>query len=245
LSSGETDAPYERPAARGHVVRARVEDALAPATTLRLIVISENRLYREGLAHLLGAQPALDVVGAAGSAAELMLHDADVALVDVARPPGLRSVAELRRLRVDLPVIVVSVPELETIVVQCAEIGVAGYVTTSGSADELVAAARGVARGEVVCPPGVAAVLARRVAALASQRREPAGDARLTLREREILRLIDDGLSNKEIAQRLSLQTKTVKNHVSNILAKLGVSNRAAAAAALRGSEDPSARSWR
>jgi two-component system nitrate/nitrite response regulator NarL len=83
------------------------------------------------------------------------------------------------------------------------------------------------------------------VAALASQRREPAGDARLTLREREILRLIDDGLSNKEIAQRLSLQTKTVKNHVSNILAKLGVANRAAAAAALRGSEDPSSRGWR
>jgi two-component system nitrate/nitrite response regulator NarL len=245
LSTGGKDAPYERPAARGHVLRARVEDALAPATALRLIVISENRLYREGLAHLLGAQPSLDVVGSADSAAELMLHDADVALVDVARPPGLRSVAELRRLRVDLPVIVVSVPELEGIVVQCAEIGVAGYVTTSGSADELVAAARGVARGEVICPPGVAAVLARRVAALASQRREPVGDARLTLREREILRLIDDGLSNKEIAQRLSLQTKTVKNHVSNILAKLGVSNRAAAAAALRGSEDPSARSWR
>ena len=121
----------ERPA-RGHVVRARVEDALAPAVALRLIVISENRLYREGLAHLLGAQPSLDVVGSAGAAAELMLHDADVALVDVARPPGLRSVAELRRLRVDLPVIVVSVPELEGIVVQCAEIGVAGYVTTSG-----------------------------------------------------------------------------------------------------------------
>ena len=211
-------------------MRARVEDALAPAVALRLIIISENRLYREGLAHLLGAQPALDVVGTAGAAA---------------RPPGLRSVAELRRLRVDLPVIVVSVPELEGIVVQCAEIGVSGYVTTSGSADELVAAARGVARGEVVCPAGVAAVLARRVAALANQRREPAGDARLTLREREILRLIDDGLSNKEIAQRLSLQTKTVKNHVSNILAKLGVANRAAAAAALRGSEDPSGRGWR
>jgi DNA-binding NarL/FixJ family response regulator len=227
------------------VVRARVEDALAPAVALRLIIISENRLYREGLAHLLGAQPSLDVVGTAGAAAELMLHDADIALVDVARPPGLRSVAELRRLRVDLPVIVVSVPELEGIVVQCAEIGVSGYVTTSGSADELVAAARGVARGEVVCPAGVAAVLARRVAALANQRREPAGDARLTLREREILRLIDDGLSNKEIAQRLSLQTKTVKNHVSNILAKLGVANRAAAAAALRGSEDPSGRGWR
>jgi two-component system, NarL family, nitrate/nitrite response regulator NarL len=245
LIDGGTDAPYERTAARGHVVRARVEDALAPAISLRLIVISENRLYREGLAHLLGAQPSLDVVGAAASAAELMLHDADVALVDVARPPGLRSVAELRRLRMDLPVIVVSVPELEGIVVQCAEVGVAGYVTTSGSTDELVAAARGVARGEVVCPPGVAAVLARRVAALASQRREPAGDARLTLREREILRLIDDGLSNKEIAQRLSLQTKTVKNHVSNILAKLGVANRAAAAAALRGSEDPPHRPWR
>ena len=177
MIDGGTDAPYERAAARGHVVRARVEDALAPAVALRLIVISENRLYREGLAHLLGAQPSLDVVGAAASAAELMLHDADVALVDVARPPGLRSVAELRRLRVDLPVIVVSVPELEGIVVQCAEVGVAGYVTTSGSTDELVAAARGVARGEVVCPPGVAAVLARRVAALANQRREPAGDA--------------------------------------------------------------------
>ena len=173
LIGGGSDAPYERPATRGHVVRARVEDALAPAVALRLIVISENRLYREGLAHLLGAQPALDVVGTAGAAAELMLHDADVALVDVARPPGLRSVAELRRLRVDLPVIVVSVPELEGIVVQCAEIGVAGYVTTSGRPTSwwrrpaAWPAARSCAR------PGVAAVLARRVAALANQRREP------------------------------------------------------------------------
>src|SRR3954453_12092143 len=236
-----SEAPLERAPARGHVVRARVEDALAPATALRLIVISENRLYREGLAHLLGAQASLDVVGTAGAAAELMLHDADVALVDVARPPGLRSVAELRRLRADLPVIVVSVPEREGIVVQCAEMGGAGYVTTSGSTDELVAAARGVSRGEVVCPPGVAAVLARRVAALASQRREPAGDARLTLREREILRLIDDGLSNNDIPQRLSLTTKTGKNPVSNILAPLGVANRAPAPAASSGSEDPSA----
>jgi two-component system, NarL family, nitrate/nitrite response regulator NarL len=240
-----TDAPYERPDPRAHVVHAQFEDVLARANCLRLIVISENRLYREGLAHLLAAQPALDVVGTAGSAAELMLHDADVALVDVARPPGLRSVAELRRLRGDLPIVVVSVPELESLVVECAEAGVAGYVTTAGSAEELVLAARGVARGEVVCPPGVAAVLARRVAALASQRREPAASARLTLREREILRLIDERLSNKEIAQRLSLQVKTVKNHVSNILAKLGVANRAAAAAALHASDEGASRSWR
>ena len=245
MSDGGTEAPYERRAARGHTVRARVEAALAPALALRLMVISENRLFREGLAHLLGAQPALEVVGTAASAAELMLHDADVAFVDVARPAGLHSVFEFRRLRMDLPVIVVSVPEVETIVVQCAEAGVAGYVTTAGSSEELVAAARGVARGEVVCPPGVAAVLARRVAALANRRREPAGDARLTLREREVLRLIDDGLSNKEIAQRLSLQPKTVKNHVSNILAKLGVANRAAAAATLRGTEDTLRRPWR
>ena len=67
MIDGGTDAPYERPVARGHVVRARVEDALAPAITLRLIVVSENRLYREGLAHLLGAQPSLDVVGTAGA----------------------------------------------------------------------------------------------------------------------------------------------------------------------------------
>jgi DNA-binding NarL/FixJ family response regulator len=245
LSEGGTEAPYERQVARGHVVRARVEAALAPALALRLIVISENRLLREGLAHLLGAEPALDVVGTAASAAELMLHDADVALVDVARPAGLHSVSELRRLRTDLPVIVVSVPELEAIVVHCAEAGVAGYVTTAGSSEELVAAARGVARGELVCPPGVAAVLARRVAALANRRREPAGDARLTVREREVLRLIDDGLSNKEIAGRLALQPKTVKNHVSNILAKLGVANRAAAAATLRGTDDPVRRPWR
>ena len=173
-----------------------------------------------------------------------MLHDADVALVDVARPPGSqrRRIAALAgRSAGDRG----ERSELEGIVVQCAEIGVAGYVTTSGSADELVAAARGVAarRGRVPARRGGGPGPSR--GGLANQRREPAGDARLTLREREILRLIDDGLSNKEIAQRLSLQTKTVKNHVSNILAKLGVANRAAAAAALRGSEDPSGRGWR
>ncbi|HEX7241600.1 MAG TPA: response regulator transcription factor, partial [Longimicrobiaceae bacterium] len=123
--------------------------------------------------------------------------------------------------------------ETEDVVLACAEAGVSGYVSRGASLDDLVGALRSVARGELVCSPHIAGSLFRRVAAL-SERREASPAAVLTPREREILGLIDQGLSNKEISRRLRIELSTVKNHVHNLLEKLQVSRRGAAAACLR-----------
>src|SRR5439155_827652 len=103
------------------------------------------------------------------------------------------------------------------------------------SIDDLVTVIESVARGEAICSPRVAAGLLRRVAALAAGHGGDLPRAQLTNREREIVRLIDNGLSNKEIARALGIEVATVKNHVHNILEKLQVHRRGEAAARVRG----------
>jgi DNA-binding NarL/FixJ family response regulator len=118
--------------------------------------------------------------------------------------------------------------------VACAAAGVSGYVLHDEPHEELMKAVLAVARGEIWCPPRVAAVLMRRMGPHGSTPDMPLGTARLTVREREILALIDGGLSNKEIARKLSIEVRTVKNHVHNLLEKLRVHRRGEAVALLR-----------
>jgi DNA-binding NarL/FixJ family response regulator len=113
-----------------------------------------------------------------------------------------------------------------------AEAGVSGYVARDASFEDLVETVRAVARGELRCSPRLAATLLRRVTALAGD--APHSATRLTQREREISSLLEAGLSNKEIAGRLYIELPTVKNHVHNILRKVGASRRGEAAALLR-----------
>jgi DNA-binding NarL/FixJ family response regulator len=113
-----------------------------------------------------------------------------------------------------------------------AEAGIAGYVTRTASSADLVTAIESADRGEAVCSPRAAAALLDHVANLAADAAEP--DGALTARELEILALIDEGLSNKEIAGRLFISVPTVKSHVHNILRKLGASRRGQAAARVR-----------
>ena len=135
-------------------------------------------------------------------------------------------------------VVAFAVPETEDDIIACAEAGVAACVTREASIDELVATIERVGSGESLCSPQVAAVLLRRVATLAAARSdEPA--ATLTSREREILDLIAEGLSNKQIGQVLCIQVPTVKNHVHNLLEKLEVHSRHEAAALLRTDQSP------
>ena len=125
-------------------------------------------------------------------------------------------------------------PESEQDVVACAEAGVAGYVTRDASIDDLVATIDSVVRGEALLSPTVGATLLRGVAAPAVGDRHDIGE-RLTAREWEVLDLVGEGLSNKQIAKRLEIETPTVKNHVHNILEKLDAHSRTEAAARARG----------
>jgi DNA-binding NarL/FixJ family response regulator len=131
-------------------------------------------------------------------------------------------------------VVVLGVRDTEAEVVACAEAGSAGYLLRSDSLASLCTLIRAVARGETICSPKTTAVLLRRVAAMAAERRSQTSLALLTAREAEILELVEQGLANREIAQRLSIQVRTVKNHVHSILGKLGVERRGQAAAKAR-----------
>jgi DNA-binding NarL/FixJ family response regulator len=110
----------------------------------------------------------------------------------------------------------------------------AGYVSREGSLHDLVAAIDSAARGEMLCTPRVAATLLRRVSSLAAERPPAQPFARLTNRQLEIVRLIEQGLTNKEIARRLCIELPTVKNHLHNIFEKLDVHRRGELASVVR-----------
>jgi two-component system nitrate/nitrite response regulator NarL len=203
---------------------------------IRLVIAAEIRLYREGIAQVLAKEPDVSVVGAAAEAGEALQTvlgcSPDVALLDLGAERGLAAVRALRREAPGVRLVTLGVDDGDDDVLAWAEAGVSGYVPRDASFEDLVETVRAVARGELRCSPRLAATLLRRVTALAGD--VPSSPARLTQREREISSLLDAGLSNKEIASRLYIELPTVKNHVHNILRKVGASRRGEAAALLR-----------
>jgi len=119
----------------------------------------------------------------------------------------------------------------ESEIVACAEAGVSGYHLRAESLDDLLTLMTRVADGESLCSPKVSAILLRRLSTLASQRQPEVKELVLTAREIQILRLLESGLSNQELADHLYIALPTVKNHVHSVLRKLGVSTRGEAAA--------------
>jgi two-component system, NarL family, nitrate/nitrite response regulator NarL len=204
---------------------------------MRLFVISDIRLYREGLCEVLARREGIELVGSepdVGHATATLIRldlAPDVALIDVADTEGLDALRRFAEALPDLSIVAITVPNRPGDVIACAEAGAAGFVTRDASVDELVEALEAIGRGEVRCSPRMTAALLRRVSSLARERTEV---STLTQREREILGLIDAGLSNKVIAEQLSIEVPTVKNHVHRIIEKLGVTNRGQAAARMR-----------
>jgi two-component system, NarL family, nitrate/nitrite response regulator NarL len=213
-------------------------DAHVPAARYRVVLLSDVRLYREGLVHALASTSQLEMVGSAP------VNDSSLTLLESARPDivlleaiAARSSGIVQAILAIVPkskVIAFAVGDEEQDAILCAESGAAGYVSREASIDDLVSTIVRVAQGEFPCSPRVAALLARHISLLAAQRDPDRVMAALTSRERGVLRLIDDGLSNKEIAQRLGIGVSTVKNHVHNILDKTSASRRAQAAARVR-----------
>jgi DNA-binding NarL/FixJ family response regulator len=204
----------------------------------RVVIVADIRLYREGLAAMLNREPGLVVVATATDA-QAAVRTAretrpDVALVDLGMADGTAVLRRLADGAPDTAVVALTVPETERVVIDCAEAGVAGYVTRAGSLNDVVAAVTSAARGEAHCSPRMARMLLRRLRTLDREPAVTGADTFLTTRELEIVDLIDEGLSNKEIAQRLTIEVPTVKNHVHHILEKLQVQRRSQAAAQVR-----------
>ncbi len=203
-----------------------------------VLIVGDNRLYREGLARVLNENPRTHVVGMAQSRSEALAAAAamrpEVVLLDMVMADALATARHLIEAAPGLKVVALGVAEIESEVVACAEAGIASYVTRDGTLDDLMQAMDSAVRGELRCSPQVAGSLLRRVSSLASERPEQPDLCALTNREIRILGIIEQGLSNKEIARALAIEVATVKNHVHHILEKLHVSRRGEAAALFR-----------
>ncbi|HEU6446658.1 MAG TPA: response regulator transcription factor [Gaiellaceae bacterium] len=214
------------------IVAAAHESAGRPTAT-DVFVVGRVRVHRESIAAALADVASVRVVGEAATlddaVAELSGRERPaVALLDCPRLGDLVVAAPLSSAP-EAKLVCVGVPEDEG--VEWIEAGASGFVPPEGSLEDVIVALERVADDELAAPPRVAAHLATRVRHLAAGSARPSREERLTARETEVLDLLEEGLSNKQIARRLSIQEQTAKNHVHSVLRKLGVSRRAEAAA--------------
>jgi two-component system nitrate/nitrite response regulator NarL len=205
---------------------------------ISMLLVDDTALTREALASQLRREDWISEVHSAADARSTICIALDtqpaVVLVSLASVNGLQTLCAIRRALPDARVIAIAVSEDCDESLACARTGVAGIVLRGGALCELKTTVAGVVRGETVCPPSVVGVLVRHVSDAAASECGPVDDSRLTCREREVLVLIELGLTNKEIARRLGIEERTVKNHVHSVLEKLRVHHRGEAAAKLR-----------
>ncbi|HEX8392041.1 MAG TPA: response regulator transcription factor, partial [Longimicrobium sp.] len=184
-----------------------------PQPRFGVVVVAEVCLYREGLAQSLSHRAEVHVLGTASSHGDALALVSrarpDVVLLDMAMPGAVEIARGAHQALAQIKVVALAIRETEEIVLACAAAGLEGYVSCGASLDDLVHTLQAVGRGELVCPPWITASLFRQVAAL-SAARDGAGHGTLTPRERQIVELIDEGLSNKEISRRLGIGLSTV-----------------------------------
>jgi two-component system nitrate/nitrite response regulator NarL len=210
----------------------------ASTERIRVLIVADIRLYREGLVDVLRRSELLEVVAAVSRPREAIgVLDGDTApvvLLGLTLADRARAISAIAQAHRQARLVVLAVEERAEDVVPLAEMGIAGYVSRDASVPDLIRTILSVSRGEMPCSPLVAAGLARRLSALAAYTRPLTSELGLTAREREVLGLIEEGLSNKEIATRLCIELPTVKNHVHNVLEKLHVRRRTEAVAMVR-----------
>jgi DNA-binding NarL/FixJ family response regulator len=201
----------------------------AGAMTIRILIADDHSVVREGLKLLLPLDPELEIVGEAadGAIAVRMARELlpDVVLMDLIMPVmgGVEAIETIKRDLPDTEVIALTSILEDASVVGAVRAGAIGYLLKDTDAAELRRAIKAAARGQVQLSPQAAARLMREV-------RAPGEPQELTEREKDVLRLIARGKANKEIAAALVIQENTVKTHVRNVLAKLGVTSRTQAA---------------
>ncbi|MEA2717576.1 MAG: hypothetical protein QOI99_1893 [Actinomycetota bacterium] len=209
---------------------------------IRVLVVDDHPIVRQGLRSYLSSRPGIDVVGDAGdgeAAIDLVTElRPDVVLMDLAMPGmgGLAAIRAVTELGLGTRILVLTSFSSQDQVIPAIQAGAAGYLLKDAAPEEVDRAVRAVHQGEGRLDPSVAALVMAQVARDGPQADRGSdgtgGDGvdRLTPRETEVLRLLGEGLSNRALAERLFVSEKTVKTHVSSILAKLGLSDRTQAA---------------
>ncbi len=193
-------------------------------TKIRVLVVDDHAIVREGVCALLARRKDIEVVGQASDGKQAVAQAAallpDVVLMDISMPAmnGLEATQEIRKSLPGIRVLVLSQYESKEYVVPLLRAGAAGYIAKRARANELADAIRAVYLEGAFLPPNIARAVVDGVMASNT----PANHSILTERELQVVRLVADGLSSREIAERLCLSVKTVDTHRSNILEKLG-----------------------
>jgi DNA-binding NarL/FixJ family response regulator len=195
----------------------------------RILVADDHALVRDGLKHVIDAEPDLEVVAEAADGAEALeralVDDIDLAILDISMPrmTGLQAARELSRRRPQLRLLILSMYENEQFLFEALKVGASGYVLKSGADDDIVEACRAAMRGHSFLYPSAVNTLVRDFL----DRSDKAADYDpLTPRELEVLKLIAEGKTTKEIAELLVLSVKTVERHRADILHRLGMRDR-------------------
>jgi two-component system nitrate/nitrite response regulator NarL len=234
--STHPNGPDKRDIARD--VSAETADLAAPLVSITTVVIlSDVRFLQEALAEILGREAGLAVIGTAATLLEAQTSwsdiDPNMVLLDTTLPDALAAVAVIRELLPKARVVALAMTETEENVIVWGEAGVASYIPRTATLADVIAAIGNTMRGEQACPAHIAAHLLHQLAQ-PSHRSLGAGPPVLTAREVEIIQLLAKGLSNKDIARRLSISVATTKSHVHNLLTKLELPRRGHAASWLR-----------
>lgn len=194
---------------------------------LSILIADDHPVVRDGLMGMLESQPDFEVVGEAADGAQaIQLAEElkpEIVLMDLRMPQvdGVTAIREIKSSQAETQILVLTTYDSDADILRAIEAGATGYLLKDSSREELYGAIRATARGDTVLAPSVAA-------RLVGQMRAPA-EERLSSRELEVLQLVAEGASNKDIASRLHISQATVKSHLIHIFGKLGVSDRTAA----------------
>jgi len=202
---------------------------------MKVLIVDDHEVVRMGLRTLLEGQGGLDVIGEAATAAEAvkmaLAKKPDVVLMDVRLPDesGIEACRQIRSQNPDIQVLMLTSYSNDEAIFAAIMAGASGYLLKQIDAEHLYHAVSVVGRGESILDATVSKTIVDRVKAVSAGGPSRSMDS-LSGREKEILRLIAEGLTNKEIAEKICLGEKTVRNYVSSILLKLGISHRTQAA---------------
>jgi DNA-binding NarL/FixJ family response regulator len=202
-------------------------------TTIGVFLLDDHEIVRRGLSELIDGEPDIEVVGEAGTAAQALerigLYRPDVALLDVQLPDGsgVEVCRDLRSTHPEVACVMLTSFNDDEALVRAVLAGASGYLLKQVRGADIVESIRRVAAGETLLDPGLVERVTERI------RRDAAEDERLSVlspQERKVLDLLANGRTNRQIAEELFLAEKTVKNYVSNLLSKMGMSRRTEAA---------------